>query len=221
MLNLSNLLASKRGAVGRTVRSAPILQQLGLLTQAPPTSKKVAERPIGNVKENVGTAYSPSRKEPDSKYIVFTDGSALNNGKKNARAGYAMVWPRMPEFNFAEPLKGADQTNNRAEYQAAISSLERANISDPAQTETLYIYTDSMLLINTVTKWSASWKRKGWKKADGQTVANLDLVKRLDDLTTRRRVVWTHVSAHSGKADWMSRWNDVADQMAKKAAHRA
>ena len=33
-----------------------------------------------------------------------------------------------------------------------------------------------------------------------------------------RRVLWRHVKAHTGREDWESRWNDVADQEAKRQA---
>lgn len=149
--------------------------------------------------------------------VVFTDGSAINNGKKGAKAGYAMVWPNHPHLTAGKPLEGHVKTNNRAEFMACIAALEAAAQEDPEFRETLYIYTDSELLINTVTKWMRGWKKNGWKKASGDPVMNQDLVVRLDELTNRRKVVWTHVDAHTGGTDWMSTWNDRADVLAKSA----
>ena len=156
-------------------------------------------------------------KETGSVLIVFTDGSALNNGAKNCKAGYACVWPEHRELDFSEPIPQG--TNNRAEYLAVIKAIETADgVLDTAFEKTLVIYTDSMLLINTITKWMGGWKRNSWRKSDGYPIANPDLVKRLDELMVRRRVSLRHVRAHTGGTDYESRYNDVADRMAKEAA---
>lgn len=148
--------------------------------------------------------------------VVFTDGSAIGNGKKSAKAGYAAVFPNHPHLTCAKPLEGAVQTNNRAEFMACIYALEAADTHDPERTETLHIYTDSQLLINTTTKWMSGWKRKGWKKSTGEPIMNQDLVERLDNLLSKgRKVAWTHVEAHTGKTDWISTWNDTVDKMAR------
>jgi ribonuclease HI len=91
--------------------------------------------------------------------ICFTDGSCRNNGKPNAIASYAIVWPFHPELDYATRLEGKVQTNNRAEYQAVISALEQSVLLDPGYSKTLIIYTDSMLLINSVTQWMHNWKK--------------------------------------------------------------
>lgn len=148
--------------------------------------------------------------------VVFTDGSAIGNGKKSAKAGYAAVFPNHPHLTCAKPLEGTVQTNNRAEFMACIYALEAADTHDPERRETLHVYTDSQLLINTVTKWMSGWKRKGWKKSTGDPIMNQDLVERLDALLSHgRKVTWTHVEAHTGKSDWMSTWNDTVDKMAR------
>lgn len=151
--------------------------------------------------------------------VVFTDGSAIGNGKANAKAGYAMVWPNHPHLTASFPLEGAIKTNNRAEFMACIKALEAVDVEDPDCDQPLHIYTDSELLINSVTKWMKSWKKNGWKKSSGDPILNADLVQRLDVLTGgKRKIVWTHVEAHTGRTDWMSKWNDVVDKMAREAA---
>ena len=51
-------------------------------------------------------------------------------------------------WNVGEPLKVAWQTNNRAEYSAALAALRRANLEDPGCAKPLYVFTDSNLLIH-------------------------------------------------------------------------
>lgn len=153
---------------------------------------------------------------------VFTDGSCIQSTKKNAGsrpAGYACVFPEYPKLNFAAKLEGKEKTNNRAEFTACIVALQIAeNDIDPKYERPIKVYTDSELLINSLTKWLPGWKAKNWKKADGSPVKNVDLLKELDDLMKKRKVTFKHVRAHTGKKDWESINNDLADRMAKTAA---
>ena len=41
--------------------------------------------------------------------------------------------------------------------------------------ETAEVYTDSQLVVNTLTKWAAGWEKLGWKRKEGE-VKNLELV---------------------------------------------
>lgn len=86
-------------------------------------------------------------------------------------------------------------TNNKMEMQAAIAALEFLQKSQ--QTQPITLYTDSEYLINCVTKWMPGWKKKGWKKSDGNPVQNQDLLETLDRLNNRL-VKWQHVRGHSG-----------------------
>jgi ribonuclease HI len=152
---------------------------------------------------------------------VFTDGSCIQKtkNKTNRPAGYACVFPEYPQFNYAAKLQGAEKTNNRAEYTACIVALKIiADKIDPKFTKVVYVHTDSELMINSLTKWLPGWKAKNWKKADGSPVKNIDLLKVFDELLKKRVVVFRHVKAHTGKKDWASVHNDMADVMAKNAA---
>ncbi|CAM6121144.1 unnamed protein product [Calypogeia fissa] len=153
-----------------------------------------------------------------STLVAFTDGSALSNGTANSRAGWACVFPHNQAWNRAEPLQGSQQTNNRAEYRAAIEALKRANIEDPLKVQPIYIFSDSMLLIRSMTEWIKNWIARGWRKSDGQKVLNDDLLKELLEEQGKRRIIWQHVPAHTNGTDWKSKWNDLADQMAKEQA---
>jgi ribonuclease HI len=101
---------------------------------------------------------------------------------------------------------------------ACITAMKIANKIDTSSEKILYVYTDSELLIKSLTLWLPGWKAKGWKKADNTPVKNVDLLKQLDDLIKTRVIVFRHVKAHTGKKDWASVHNDMADQMAKAAA---
>lgn len=152
---------------------------------------------------------------PITDIVVFTDGSAIHNGKKYAKAGYSAVFPDHPHLNISSRLSGSIQTNNRAEYYAVISALEQANIEDPKQIRPLHVYTDSELLLKSATVWMAGWKKNGWKTKTKDPVKNKDLLIILDSLLLKRKVKWTHVKAHTNGTDWKSIWNDKADKLAR------
>jgi len=94
-------------------------------------------------------------------------------------------------------------TNNRMELTAIINGLEMA---PPA--EAITVYSDSQLVVNTLTRWAAGWEARGWKRKEGE-VKNLDLVQRAWALAKERplaRIEW--IRAHDG-----SRWNEYADAL--------
>jgi ribonuclease HI len=158
---------------------------------------------------------------PPDDIVCFSDGSCLKNGCNGASAGYACVFPNHPKYTSNRKLDDTEEhvvTNNRAEYTALIHAMDICKTIDPSMKKPLYFYTDSQLLINTATKWICAWKNKGWRKADGTTVLNIDLIQTIDALLKTRKVVFKHVQAHTGNKDWFSVYNDQADQLAKAAA---
>lgn len=163
--------------------------------------------------ENIlGVEDDPINRNP---LVCFTDGACSANGKANAKASYAVVWPNNDTYNFASRVPGPVQTNNRGEYHGFLQALRQADEVNPTRDEILYVYTDSMLMINTFTKWVDKWKKNNWKKSDGEQVQNLDLVKEIDNLMTMRQTNMIHVRAHTKKQDWKSIYNDMVDKMAQ------
>ncbi|HRW20094.1 MAG TPA: DUF4440 domain-containing protein [Dermatophilaceae bacterium] len=105
-------------------------------------------------------------------------------------------------------------TNNMGELMALLDLLRQtAEIDEP-----LRVYCDSRYVIDAVTKWTPGWKRKGWRKADGQPVLNVELIKEIDELMLARKaarrpidLVW--VKGHAGHG-----LNEQADRLANGAA---
>jgi ribonuclease HI len=79
--------------------------------------------------------------------------------------------------------------------------------------EDLLLYCDSTYVINSVTKWMAGWKRRGWRKGDGKPVLNVEIMRALDQAMLGRRVRFEWVKGHSGHA-----LNEAADRLANAAA---
>ena len=132
---------------------------------------------------------------------VFTDGSCSGNP---GPGGWGAVFVRNNEI--VDEQSGSDPatTNNRMELQAMIAGLSMI-----PEGETMVVYTDSNLVVNTLTKWAAGWERAGWKRKDGE-VKNLELVKEAYALAKARpKVAIRWIKAHDG-----SRWNEYADALA-------
>ncbi|MCD6640531.1 MAG: ribonuclease HI family protein [Nocardioides sp.] len=134
--------------------------------------------------------------------IAAADGSALGNP---GPAGWGWYVDR---DHWASG--GWDHgTNNMGELMAVLDLLQQtAHVDDE-----LHVYCDSTYVINTITKWMAAWKRRGWKKGDGKPVMNLDLVQALDAAMQGRRVKFEWVKGHAGH-----HLNEEADRLANAAA---
>lgn len=163
-------------------------------------------------------------------YTVFCDGSAINNGKKHAKASAGIViWEGpitpLPTAIYAEPLPSTQtQTNQRAELYAIARACEELTARGATTGD---IYTDSMYSINCVaprpeqadipqpTKiWAPSWKRRGWKKADSTEILHLDIIKTVHDwLTAHPSVILHHIRAHQDAKimEWPFIGNAIAD----------
>ncbi|MFP3578847.1 RNase H family protein [Arthrobacter sp. SIMBA_036] len=135
--------------------------------------------------------------------IAAADGSALGNPGPAGWAWYvddscwrAGGWPH--------------GTNNQGELMAVLD-LFRSTAHVPEQD--LLILCDSQYVINCITKWMPGWKRKGWRKADGKAVLNVDLLKDIDQAITGRKYTFEWVKGHAGHD-----LNEAADERARAVA---
>ena len=91
---------------------------------------------------------------------IFTDGSCLNNqnskkGQSFGGYGCRIEYPNKIIEEFSAGLSGSKITNNIGEFMAFKRALER--MIEVKVKDIVHIYTDSMLLINTYTKWAKIW----------------------------------------------------------------
>ena len=131
------------------------------------------------------------------------DGSALGNPGPAGWAWYvnddcwrAGGWPH--------------GTNNQGELMAVLDLFRcTAHLPD----EELHILCDSQYVINSVTKWMPGWKRKGWRKADGKPVLNVEILREIDQALAGRKYRFEWVRGHAGHD-----LNEAADERARAAA---
>lgn len=134
--------------------------------------------------------------------IAAADGSALGNPGPAGWSWYvddscwaAGGWPH--------------GTNNMGELTAVLELFRATAHLD----EELLVQCDSQYVINALTKWMPNWKRKGWRKADGSPVLNLELMQSLDEALRGRRYRFEWVRGHAGHP-----MNEAADERARAVA---
>ena len=132
--------------------------------------------------------------------IAAADGSSLSNP---GPAGWAWY---VDDDRWAAG-GWAHGTNNMGELMAVLDLLRQT------RGEELRVLCDSQYAINCCTKWIPGWKRRGWRKADGQPVLNIDLLKELDKELMGRTVTFEWVKGHAGHS-----LNERADDLARAAA---
>ena len=140
--------------------------------------------------------------------VAYTDGGCRGNPGIGGW-GFVLIEPRTSSA--LERAGGvAETTNNRMEMQAGIEALSSIKVASAA----VVVYTDSQYLINCCSKWLGDWKARGWRRKEGP-LANVELLKQLDELQSRHRVRWEWVRGHAGH-----RGNEHADRLANEAMDR-
>ena len=147
---------------------------------------------------------------PDADYIIHTDGSCLRN--PGGAGGWAAVIETTATGAVEEKSGGdPETTNNRMELTAALMALSA--VPEGAR---VALYTDSQYLKNAFTKfWLPAWKKRGWKKADGEPVLNQDLWVQLDAAFAARQVQFHWVKGHAGNPR-----NERCDVLARAEAEK-
>jgi ribonuclease HI len=141
--------------------------------------------------------------------LIWTDGACKGNP---GPGGWAAILVRAGEAPVELSGGHPATTNNRMEFMAALEGLRALPAGGHA-----CVVTDSRLLLDSMTKWIAGWKRKDWKTAGGAPVKNQDLVKALEaELARHAQVRWHWVRGHADDV-----LNDRADQLAVAAAQLA
>ena len=146
----------------------------------------------------------------DADYIIHTDGSCLRN--PGGAGGWAAVIETAATGAVEEKSGGdPETTNNRMELTAALMALTA--VPEGAR---VALYTDSQYLKNAFTKfWLPAWKKRGWKKADGEPVLNQDLWVQLDAAFAARQVQFHWVKGHAGNPR-----NERCDALARAEAEK-
>tara|TARA_Y100000310_G_scaffold175631_1_gene175694 strand:+ start:841 stop:1287 length:447 start_codon:yes stop_codon:yes gene_type:complete len=141
---------------------------------------------------------------------IYTDGACIGNPGPGGWAAIVLFENEKKELFGGEKLT----TNNRMELTAAIKALEYCARDEKKQLslKDVRIFTDSVYVKEGITVWINNWEKNNWKTADKKNVKNVDLWKKLKNLTKSNRVKWHWIKSHSENP-----MNDLADELAKKA----
>lgn len=148
-----------------------------------------------------------SVQEDTRQLYVFTDGNCKNNGKKNAKGGYAVFFTDDTESDFYQLNKAGlvvcDPTNQKAEL-TAMSQLFQI-IDDNAHlfgNKKVVVCTDSMYAMKCINDWCKKWEVNNWKTSKGEPVKNGELIKNILKLkhkceNNQIEITFKHVFSHT------------------------
>ena len=162
-----------------------------------------------------------------SDIIVYTDGSAINNGKKNCYGGIGVFFGDNDLRNVSERLPDGKASNNVAELTACLRAIEII-INDDYDNSKIIICTDSEYMINCITVWCHSWQKNNWQrnvKGKNKPIKNLEIIKNIKSYVDKYKIIFKHIRSHKTQPkdtssleyrDWYG--NDMADNLAKQGA---
>jgi len=153
---------------------------------------------------------------------VFTDGSCINNGKKNALGGFAAIF--VSGTLKGKKMKGrinGKASNIRAEGKAIRYVLKTVYKLHHHEWNTLKIYTDSLFWIDMIMKYMPKWTNDKFNQK-----SNSDLTKSIWKLWNsfpNHKLYIIFVPAHDSKKwskssnkyeYWCYYWNNEVDKLA-------
>lgn len=156
----------------------------------------------------------------DKNIIIYGDGACSGNPGPGGY-GAIVIFPDHTVHELAKHY--AQTTNNRMEILAILDSFRFLMDSLHLQSAaTIEIFTDSVYLIRGITQWLFGWKKKGWKTASNEEVANQDLWIQMDKILYQlksknpaMKINWNFVKGHSGDPG-NERCDELAVAMSKK-----
>ena len=143
-----------------------------------------------------------SNKISIKEWKVFTDGSTINNGKRNARGGIGVFFDDFSTDNLGEEFNIDGKTSNNICELEAVRRAIMIIISkkDFKKTDKIQICSDSSYVISCITVWSNNWEKNGWKRKNrsGKSVPvkNVELIKSIKSLYNRYNIQFKHIKAH-------------------------
>jgi ribonuclease HI len=148
---------------------------------------------------------------------VYTDGSCINNGSENAKAGIGIYFYKDCSLNVSRELFSSEfkskLTNNIAELKASIEAIEIIKDIDKNK----IIVSDSKYMIGCATTYGKTLEKNNWKTSTNKIPPNVELVKYLYELTNTYNITYMHIMAHTNNKDKHSIGNYNADLLANIA----
>lgn len=157
---------------------------------------------------------------------IYTDGSCIKKKDGRVFCGYGIYFADKDLKSISRPFSKGNLTNQRAEIYGVYKSLRKINQKikrGEIDSKKVVIHIDSIYVVKSLNFWIKNWKKNNWKKSSKKPVENRDLLEKLDTVKSKLedkgiKVIAEHVKAHTGKEDRNSKYNNIADSLAKKGA---
>lgn len=121
---------------------------------------------------------------------IYTDGACSGNPGPGGWAAILKYGEAVKELSGGE----ISTTNNRMELTAVIKGLEA--LKEDCR---VILTTDSKYVCDAMEKgWAWGWKKKGWKRSNGEPALNPDLWERLLALSQKHKIEFVWVKGHAG-----------------------
>ena len=120
---------------------------------------------------------------------IYTDGACEPNP---GVGGYAAVLM----FGTARKVitgSASVSTNNQMELMAVLEALKALKKKCRVK-----LHSDSMYVVDGMTKWIHNWKETGWKNRLHKPVKNFELWKEIERISNEHEIEWIWVKAHNG-----------------------
>lgn len=141
---------------------------------------------------------------PEESRVIYTDGGSriltLDNGSKF----YLGAWAYYDKETNSLISKAEEKaTNNQMELLACIRALEHLDEIGYPKENWITIKLDSDYVRLGMIFWIKKWVSQNWvridKEGNSSEIKNVDLWKRLNELSQNRKIYWEHVDGHSGE----------------------
>lgn len=188
---------------------------------------KLSSKTIKYIMNDLGS--NKDETEQNTVY-AFTDGGCKNNGKPNAKGGYAVFFSDKTECEYFKLNKVglivSDPTNQKAELTAMyhLFNILKENKALFANKKVV-VCSDSMYSIKCINEWCKKWEMNNWKTSKGEAVKNCDLIQKMVNIKKqcedgKIEVIFKHVFSHTvapidkTTKDYMLWYgNDTVDKM--------
>jgi len=132
--------------------------ELVVNTKREPTDLKRSIRIFTNQENLVEATVLPEVENPQqTELVIYTDGSCINNGTADAKAGCGVWYGNEDTRNMAIRVPGKEQSNQIGELLAILHAVQNT----PGNQD-LRICSDSRFAIDGLTKHAQNWEAKDW-----------------------------------------------------------
>ena len=157
-------------------------------------------------------------------YTYYTDGAAtmINKNGKYLRkeGGWAYICLKNNEIIEIQSGGCPLTTNNEMELYAIYASFK--NFSEICESnDNIEVCSDSGYSIDIFTKWITNWQKNGWRKSDGKTIKNSNLIKAIWNLMSEIENNDCSISFRKVKGHSKNKLNQEADKLAVNAKKQA